>query len=46
LPARDREETLQRYTDEIMCQIAALLPEEYRGVYRDHPRLKELLEEG
>jgi 1-acyl-sn-glycerol-3-phosphate acyltransferase len=46
LPAQDREETLQRYTDEIMCQIAALLPEEYRGVYRDHPRLKELLEEG
>lgn len=40
-----REETLQEYTDEIMCQIAALLPEDYRGVYADHPRLKELLEE-
>jgi hypothetical protein len=26
-----------------MCQIAALLPEKYRGVYADHPRLKELL---
>jgi hypothetical protein len=26
-----------------MCHIAALLPEKYRGVYADHPRLKELL---
>jgi 1-acyl-sn-glycerol-3-phosphate acyltransferase len=38
-----REETLKKDTDEIMCRIAALLPEEYRGVYADHPRLKELL---
>jgi 1-acyl-sn-glycerol-3-phosphate acyltransferase len=38
-----REEALQEYTDEIMCQVAALLPEEYRGVYADHPRLMELL---
>jgi hypothetical protein len=30
-------------TDEIMCQIGALLPEKYRGVYTNHPRLKELL---
>jgi 1-acyl-sn-glycerol-3-phosphate acyltransferase len=37
---------VQRYTDEIMCQIAALLPEEYRGVYTGHPRLKELLAGG
>ena len=40
-----REEALQGYTDEIMCQIAALLPEEYRGVYADHPRLMQLLGE-
>lgn len=40
---KDREEALRRATDEIMCQIAALLPEKYRGVYADHPRLKELL---
>lgn len=40
---RDREVALQEYTDEIMCRIAALLPEKYRGVYADHPRLKELL---
>jgi hypothetical protein len=26
-----------------MCQIAALLPEKYWGIYADHPRLKELL---
>ena len=38
-----REEKLQEYTDEIMCQIAALLPEDYRGVYTDHPRLRELV---
>jgi 1-acyl-sn-glycerol-3-phosphate acyltransferase len=41
---RDREAALQGYTDEIMCRIAALLPPDYRGVYADHPRLRELLE--
>ena len=40
---RKRDEALQRNTDEIMCQIAALLPPEYRGVFADHPRLEELL---
>lgn len=40
---RGREEALRAATDEIMCQIAVLLPEKYRGVYADHPRLKELL---
>ena len=38
-----RDQDLQQNTDEIMCQIAALLPPENRGVYADHPRLKELL---
>ena len=38
-----REDAMRHATDEIMCQIAALLPEKYRGVYADHPRLKELL---
>ena len=38
-----REEAMRRATDEIMCQIAARLPEKYRGVYTNHPRLKELL---
>ena len=43
LPRENRDEVLKHYTDEIMCHIAALLPENYRGVYADHPRLKELL---
>lgn len=45
LPRQNRDEALKQYTDEIMCHIAALLPEKYRGVYADHPRLKELLAE-
>lgn len=44
IPRGARESVLQDYTDEVMCQIAAILPERYRGVYADHPRLKELLE--
>ena len=43
LPNKDREAALEADTDEIMCRIAALLPPDYRGVYADHPRLKELL---
>jgi 1-acyl-sn-glycerol-3-phosphate acyltransferase len=43
LPRENRDQGLKQYTDEIMCRIAALLPEKYRGVYADHPRLKELL---
>jgi 1-acyl-sn-glycerol-3-phosphate acyltransferase len=39
----DRDATLKQHTDEIMCRIGALLPEKYRGVYAEHPRLKELL---
>ena len=41
----DRQAWLSRYTDEIMCRIAALLPPEYRGYYTEHPRLQELLAE-
>jgi 1-acyl-sn-glycerol-3-phosphate acyltransferase len=41
--SQGRDEALQDYTDEIMCRIAILLPEKYRGVYADHPKLKELL---
>jgi 1-acyl-sn-glycerol-3-phosphate acyltransferase len=44
LPKKNRDEALKQYTDEIMCHIAALLPENYRGVYANHPRLKELLD--
>ncbi len=39
-----RSEQMQEYTDEIMCRIAALLPEKYHGFYRGHPRVKELME--
>jgi 1-acyl-sn-glycerol-3-phosphate acyltransferase len=38
-----REEAMQQATDEIMCRIAVELPEKYRGVYAEHPRLQELL---
>ena len=41
--ALHRTEDLLRWTDEVMCRIAAQLPESYRGFYKDHPRLKELL---
>jgi 1-acyl-sn-glycerol-3-phosphate acyltransferase len=48
LPPIDRgnhEAQLKQFTDEIMCRIAALLPPQYWGFYKDHPRLKELLQE-
>ena len=41
--SKERDAVLKEQTDEIMCRIAALLPEKYRGVYAQHPRLKELL---
>lgn len=41
----NRETDLVQKTDEIMCRIAALLPEEYQGFYKDHPRTKEIMEE-
>jgi 1-acyl-sn-glycerol-3-phosphate acyltransferase len=44
LPTKDRDRALIQYTDEIMCHIAAILPERYRGVYADHKRLYEILE--
>lgn len=44
IPAgKGREEAMQKATDEIMCQIAAMLPESYRGVYTDHLRTLELI---
>jgi 1-acyl-sn-glycerol-3-phosphate acyltransferase len=45
LESRNRDQQLAGYTEEIMCRIAAELPESYRGIYADHPRLKELLAE-
>lgn len=45
LSRENRKEGLKQATDEIMCRIAALLPQEYWGFYANHPRLKELLME-
>jgi 1-acyl-sn-glycerol-3-phosphate acyltransferase len=47
LPAQEtgltRDEFIKKYTEEVMCQIALLLPAERRGIYAEHPRLKDLL---
>ncbi len=40
---KDRNAALKQLTDEIMCHIAALIPENYSGVYAVHPRLKDLV---
>ena len=45
LDNKTRAEQLAHYTEEIMCRIASELPESYRGIYGDHPRLQELLKE-
>jgi 1-acyl-sn-glycerol-3-phosphate acyltransferase len=45
LDNKNRDEQLASYTVEIMCRIAAELPESYRGIYADNPRLQELLAE-
>ena len=41
--SQGRDDALKADTDEIMCRIAALLPEENRGFYAEHPRLNEIL---
>jgi 1-acyl-sn-glycerol-3-phosphate acyltransferase len=43
---RGREQAMRKATDEIMCQIAVMLPESYRGFYKDHPRVKDLASKG
>ncbi len=45
LPKENRDEFLKIQTDELMARIAILLPKSHRGVYADHPRVKELLVE-
>jgi len=40
---KNRDAAIQKATEEIMCQIAALIPPHNRGIYADHPRLAELL---
>lgn len=43
IPKTDRDAYFKECTDEIMAQIAALLPEKYQGVYATHPRVAELV---
>ncbi|MFH1183613.1 MAG: lysophospholipid acyltransferase family protein [Chloroflexota bacterium] len=43
LSHQDRDAALREDTDEIMCRIAALIPEKNRGIYAGHPRLRKLL---
>ena len=45
LENKTRDIQLTSYTEEIMCRIARELPESYRGVYADRPRLQDLLRE-
>lgn len=40
---RARTEQLQAFTDEIMLSLASMLPEQYRGIYADHPLLRDKL---
>lgn len=43
LPAgRAKGDDLAVHTEQIMCSIAALLPEQYHGVYANNPRIAEL----
>ena len=38
----NRDESLRTATDEVMCRIAALLPDHYHGFYAGNPRISEL----
>lgn len=40
----ERDALLRESIDELFCRIAALLPERYRGYYRDFPRTQQLLD--
>ena len=43
-PIKSSDEAgMEKATTEIMCRIGAMLPDNYRGFYAEHPRLKELL---
>lgn len=45
LDRNGRSEAMRRYTDEIMCRIAVLIPKKYHGFYANHPRIAELQKE-
>ena len=40
----ERDALLRESIDEVFCRIAAMLPESYRGYYKEFPRVKELLQ--
>jgi 1-acyl-sn-glycerol-3-phosphate acyltransferase len=40
-----RDESLEAATDDLMCRIAAMLPDKYHGYYKDNPRINQLREE-
>ncbi|MEM7332958.1 MAG: lysophospholipid acyltransferase family protein [Chloroflexota bacterium] len=44
MPKRNKEQFVEDATEEMMCQIASLLPERYRGIYADKARVAELVE--
>ncbi len=37
---RARSKELEQYTEQIMVALAKLLPDDYRGVYREHPAVQ------
>jgi 1-acyl-sn-glycerol-3-phosphate acyltransferase len=39
---RAKGDQLAEYTEQIMCAIAALLPEKYHGIYAGNPRIAEM----
>ena len=39
----ERDALMRSAVDEVMCRIASMLPESYRGYYRDFPRVQELI---
>ncbi len=43
LKREEREAALEDYTEEMMCRIAALLPEERWGFYAGHPRVNDFI---
>jgi len=45
LPRDGRDEAMVKHTTEVMCQIAALLPKEYRGFYEGYARVGEIIRE-
>jgi 1-acyl-sn-glycerol-3-phosphate acyltransferase len=45
LPKDDRDAAMLHNTTEVMCQIAALLPERYRGFYRGYDRVGKIIRE-